>query len=77
MRISATSKVKVYTGPASHETTTSRQSKYKLTYLPNTNLHLNMEKKRKKIIQPNEDKCLNLNFHGKLQINDLPAVAMF
>ena len=71
MRIS---KVKVYTVPASHETTTSRQSKYKITYLPNTNLHLNMEKKRKKTIQPNEGKFLKSNFHRKLKINDLPVV---
>ena len=65
---------KVHTGPANHETTTSRQSKCKPTYWPKTNLHLNMEKKRKKTIQPNEGKYLKLNFHGKLQINDLPVV---
>ena len=72
MRISAMSKV--HTGPANHETTTSRQSNCKPTYLLKTNLHLNMEKKRKKTIQPNEGKYLNSNFHGKLKINDLPAV---
>ena len=74
MSISATSKVKVCAGPASHETTTSRQSKYKPTYLSNTNLHINMEKLRKKPIHPNEGKYLKSNFHGKLKINDLPVV---